>query len=259
MSRDAATERLTGKLIGLGLLLLTTWLLAMIWLTPISFVLERTPLPPTVSITPLEGNLFRGQLQLTTPQATIKQLDYRLVPSALLRGAVAMDIQAYVTGGSLNGRLSLNRHRDLTLNIHEARLLADAPLIVNQAPLPLSGVLVLEPSRVTASEQGLRQAETVFYWEQAGLQFENPVSLGRIDGTIRIEDGQIQGEIRDNGEGSLIVALTLSGGRSAQLVGRIQPRADAPSWLGQSLAMIGRPDPQGAILIRQTFPLPLAD
>ncbi|MGC9456362.1 MAG: type II secretion system protein N [Halothiobacillaceae bacterium] len=244
--------------IALGLLLLISWIGAMFWFTPVQVVLDRLPAQQGLSLQALEGNLYRGILRVQAGEVTIDRLEYRLRPVALLGGHLGLDLVAEVSGGRAEARVAISPGGTLTVTDLEARLLADAPLVQQFAPFPLGGAFDLSVPQARLVEAGILSLDGDLRWMDATLVFQERVMLGQVDGEVSIAAGQLSGAVRDNGEGVLAVDLALEGHDPGTIQGTLRPRASAPDWLGQTLAMLGRPNAEGAISLRQGYRLPVA-
>ncbi|MFP4271422.1 MAG: type II secretion system protein N [Halothiobacillaceae bacterium] len=258
-SRDKTEKRPRWWLRGIGLivLLVISWTAAMLWLAPVQVVLDRLPAGEDVSVQSLEGNLFRGVLRLQARDVMIDRLHYRLRPASLLTGRLGLDLVAEVEGGRAQARVALSPAGAVEVRDLEGRLLADAPLAQQFAPFPLGGFFDLAIPEARLVQAGIVSLAGTLRWEDATLIAQEPVALGRVDGDVTIDAGTLVGAVRDNGTGVLAVALDLEGHQPGVLKGSLRPRQGAPDWLAATLSMVGRPNPEGAFPIRQSFQVPV--
>lgn len=204
----------------------------------------------------IDGTLWAGTAsQAEAYGRTVKGLSWRLHPLALLLGRLEVALNVPYAGGRIDGVLRrpltgqdvsiLDPHVDLPL----------APLMAaNRFPIPLSGHLTGDLTRINISETGNVEIDT------GDLLIRDLT----VEGTGKVPLGGFKVRIDHDAKGALIIKATDTGGALKlnatitlptkdryALTAELGARDTGNAVLMQSLRMLGAPDRTGTFRIQR--------
>lgn len=247
------------RLIGLCLLGLVSYLIAMIIFFPAAPVVDRIrPQLGPVALDGVNGRLFKGMIDTVRSTDDLLPLEFQnvgwtLAPLALFSGGGAnITFDGYGGGGS--GLVQRNWNGDIEVNNFVADLQAKAlePLL----PVPVasfSGAIRADIEQLKLVDQLLTRFAGTLTWQNALLESPVPTSLG----DIRIEvnpSGEQSHEVSISGQGGDVaidgtITITLSGDYISDVM--LTPSANASPAVLDGLRQIGRADAQGRVRLQQ--------
>lgn len=250
-----------------GVLLLAafvlSWFGALIVTAPSSLVRAPTGvLPAGATLTPQSGTLWQGRWRLDLPQGVSLRLTARFIPGALLHGRLSWRVG--VQGAGLQSEGVVTPGRDgVSVDHVRAQLAADGPLMQLVTPWSLGGTLRGTGSaHFRQTDRGLSPANATisFQWQAARLTTTEPLSLGDLALSARLEHDDLVGKViaQPSASAPLEGTLTLRGPLTPRQQVKIQGFLEATSYasaaLRQQLGLLGRPNDQGRFSIDGYLP-----
>ncbi|RMF99249.1 MAG: type II secretion system protein N [Gammaproteobacteria bacterium] len=225
------------------------FLLGLVWQAPADLLGRASAALGWQLIDP-SGRLWAGRAAaLRGGPLALQDLRWELQPLALLRGRLALALEAGLPGGFLRGRVAIGRDRLAFRDLEAAVPLALAgpwvgmPVAEGDASLRFDYLLLIDGwPRAAVGELRL-----------AGVPLGLPGSAGDAGhGDFRLSFSQaepaerLSAELRDfGGDLELSGQLQLEAPNRYLLSGRVRARAQAPDSLRQGLALVGPADRDG--------------
>jgi hypothetical protein len=248
------------RIIGLCLLGLISYLLAMIFFFPAAPVVDRIrPQLGSVALEGVSGRLFKGVIDAVRSTDDLLPLELRnvgwtLAPQTLLKGGAGASITFDGYGGQGRGLILRKWNGDLTVNDFQVNLQAKdlEPLM----PVPVasfSGEIRTDIADLQLVDKLLTRLEGKLIWQNAVLESPVPASLGTVNIDIQPDGEQSHVVALDARGGDVTidgtVTLTLSGDFSADVM--LTPSPNASAEVVNGLRQMGRADDQGRVRIQQ--------
>lgn len=248
------------RIIGLCLLGLISYLLAMIVFFPAAPVVDRIrPQLGSVAVEGVSGRLYKGLINTVRSTDDLLPLELRnvgwtLAPQTLLKGGTGAAITFDGYGGQGRGLVLRKWNGDIVVNDFKVNVQAKdlEPLL----PVPVasfSGEIRTEIANLQLVDQLLTRFEGQLIWEDAVLESPVPASLGTVNIDVQ-PDGEQSHVVALDAQGGDVavdgtVTLTLGGDFSADVM--LTPSPDAPAEVVEGLRQMGRADDQGRVRIQQ--------
>lgn len=187
----------------------------------------------------------------------IDALRWRLVPSALLRARLAMEIEGRVADGEFSGRASTRTGARVRVTDLRATIGADALVRLlsdDDYPARLGGRLDALIESLVVAGQRPEVVEGIVNWRGASVSgFGETVALGGFGVRLATgDDDTVRGTLRDTDDGPLRVRgdarLALDGTLTGET--RVEATDAASPELLQGMRLIGIPDPEASLTIR---------
>ena len=171
--------------------------------------------------------------------------------AALLGGAVQAQIE--LDGPGLKLRSAVRATRDGQVQLSDLGAEAEAGWLAPALAIPAlepTGTLSVNGASLTLDRTHLpRAVDATLYWNQAGVRGQAVARLGSLTLTAQGQDGHIQLNIHDAGDGELEVrgSATLDGARYRSEVVLVPRVAEGP--VVQALQWVGEARPEGGRLL----------
>ncbi|HUX82771.1 MAG TPA: type II secretion system protein N [Halothiobacillus sp.] len=238
----------------LGAIFVLSWLGALVFTAPLSLIrLPSDALPAGVTLVPRSGTLWWGQWQLDLSQGASVHLTTRFMPGALLHGQLSWRVVAQGAGLQAEAVVTPGQ-AGVSIDRLQAQLAADSPLMQAATPWPLGGVLSGTGAVVLQqTAQGLlpMTATISLQWQAARLTTTEPLSLGDLALSAKVDHGQLAGTLTTlpSVSAPLKGTLNLNGGLVSgprlRIRGFLEATSHASPALRQQLGLLGRPAPDG--------------
>lgn len=202
--------------------------------------------PAEIQLSGISGTVWTGRA--SEGQASglyLRDLEWTISPSALLRGVLRVDLRVSPAGGFLDSRIDLHPSGDVTFTDLAAGLSMDAL----RGALPLSGIegnIRLQLSYLTIEDGFPSSAEGSGEVMSLLVRplFRAPLGSYRVRFT-GAEDG-IMGSIEDiDGVFDIAGTIKLDSARNYELRGLVVPTGEAPADLVRQLQFLGSPNERG--------------
>lgn len=244
------------RILWLGLLLVLSYLIAMVALFPAAPVVDRIrPQLGAVSLEGVDGKLYKGVVDRVRSTDDLLPLELRnvgwvLAPETLLKGGAGVSVSFDGYGGGGSGLVSRAWNGDITIDDFEFTLQANElePLL----PVPIAsftGELSGDFNQVRLVNNLLKSVEGKLTWSNASLVRPVPTALGNVDVVVRPDGEQSHlvtlkaagGDLAMDGS----VSVTFNGDFAADVL--FIPSPSAPAAVLDGLRQMGRPDAQGRV------------
>lgn len=223
---------------------------AAVW-APAPYVLalaRRTVAPGLLASKPHGTLIDGGAAALHVRHVTLWHVHWRLKPTALFAGRLALRVSADTAHGHGSTLLEINAFGRQTLRdtaVHT--LLADIIAAANRGALPLQGRVNIQLADVNIVQGRITAARGIVKLQ--GLQWtleRPPLVLGSFQVRLKpLPKGGVEGVLKDmNAAIRLAGQLTLAG-NAWTLRARLRPAAGASADIGQLLAVLGQRSPSG--------------
>jgi len=210
-------------------------------------------LPAKVKLYRVSGTVWSGKAAFVSASGnTLRDLSWELYPSSLLLGRVGLGLNFKLGDGSVKAELYRTLGGDmLAKNIRARMPMSD---IVRMARLPaikLEGDLGLNLESLVLSDGLVSEAQGRVVWNSAETRFPQRIVLGDLSANLQTTDAGIEATLGDGG-GPLEASgkLTLAPDGAYNFDGAFASREGSNSPLARSLSMMGRPDAQGKVQIK---------
>lgn len=232
-------------LLALGVVVVATFPAAVAW----RWWGERVP---ELRLQGVTGSVWSGAAQrLAVRGQALGALRWQLSPWALLGGAVQAQIE--LDGPGLKLRSAVRATRDGQVQLSDLGADAEAGWLAPALAIPAlepTGTLSVNGASLTLDRTHLpRAVDATLYWNQAGVRGQAVARLGSLTLTAQGQDGHIQLNIHDAGDGELEVrgSATLDGARYRSEVVLVPRVAEGP--VVQALQWVGEARPEGGRLL----------
>jgi general secretion pathway protein N len=207
-----------------------------------------------VSILGASGTVWEGSArQVSYQRRPLGALTWDFLPSRLLLGKLAFDIELKEGGQQLQGTLLLGGS-SISLQDVDALLLASRlPEWLGQRQIGIDGKLRLQQLDLSLSEGRITAAEGRLEWLQGSLRSPLNLRIGDLQAELSTDEasGDIQAQIKDpQGNLGLSAQMLLKPDGNFQLDGRLKPGERADPGLTGALQAIGRRQPDGTIQLK---------
>ena len=235
-----------------------SFVISLVVLAPLPLVVQQIiKMRPELQFAGVSGSLWQGQVQrLTTPQATINDLNWTFAPKKLLSGYVAANLEAEVKTVQIRGECGVSA---LNQNLHCSPLRAEMDAANIQQLMPpgrripakLGGNLIANLDDISWDRQQIPVANGRLLWDE-----------GKIDNPIKLDlGGRYRANIESDKDGNALnielesqdTQVVLDGGITVEPGGRfeyevfVKPAGTADPSIGAALELIGAPQNDGSI------------
>ncbi|QOL26597.1 type II secretion system protein N [Thalassotalea sp. LPB0316] len=244
------------KWLGFSLIFIVCYLAFLLATAPASLILNQVKLPSNVVIQGVSGSIWHAKAKTVYAQnVVIHQVSAKLDWLSLLSFNPRLNVSF---GDDLlpgpEGYLTMTMQGGL-LHIDNANAMLSADIIAQQLPLPIpmtaQGIVELD---IVNYQQGapLCQALTgQVTWRQAKINaLDENVTLGRINGDLRCDQGAIALEIKPDNQLGLSYNAFVGANLKVSGNGYLQPGDNFPAQLRGVLPFLGSPDRQGRYRLR---------
>lgn len=248
------------RLIGLCLLGLVTYLVAVVVFFPVAPVVDRIrPQLGPVALEGVSGRLYKGLIDTVRSTDDLLPLEFQnvgwtLAPLTLISGGAGASFTFEGYEGEGQGDVQRKWNGDIVVSDFVATMQSKAlePLL----PVPVasfSGQLIADINRIEMVEQMLTRFEGQLTWQDALLEAPVPTALGTVTLEVNPSGEQshvitisaVGGDVAADGS----VTLTLAGDFSADIM--LTPSPNASAAVLNSLRQMGQADAQGRVRLRQ--------
>ena len=227
------------------------YLLFLLLTVPAGMVIGHAQLPAGISLSQVQGTVWRGNARLTHNSGIATRLQWQLRPLALLRGDVAAGVSFAGGIGNAEGTLAFDGER---LQVADAQLQLDARglSLLLDAPLTLEGEIRGLIGRFEGTPDGITALEGDLAWTGAGVAFPITLALGNVATEFTTRDDVITGQV-NGGPTPLEIQgqVNLRNASQYDLQLRLRPAADADPAIHDALNLLGRAAPDGTVMLRQ--------
>jgi hypothetical protein len=213
-------------------------------------VLQRTVPPQALSVRRVSGTLGDGAADLFVAGRSLGRCSWRFRPQSLLRGRLGFDLALVMAGGRLEGAVGVGPGPSVVLQQTDGQLAVAElrPYMPPEVrPWLVGGNLSLQVQSAELEPAGLQRLDGVLVWRDAEVGIARDVNLGDLRLAVSTTaEGTMEGVVEDGGG-----LLEVRGGFVLTADGRYRgdvtlgTRPGAPPRLGETLAMLGRPDENG--------------
>ncbi|RUM94920.1 MAG: hypothetical protein DSZ28_00705 [Thiothrix sp.] len=248
------------KRIILSLLFFTLGLILFLMATlPIRFGLQFLPESVPVQISGAQGTVWNGEAaNIRWQNQSLGQLTWKLHALPLLKAQLTTDFT--LTGKDLNAQGQASITTDSSVQLTDTQLHAELAAL----PIPKARLLVTPEGALNATIRNLVYADNLvqtadadFFWKPARITSPVKYDLGEIELKVTGENAELTGKL-DSRDGPIQANGTLNLNRKGSLKADIQltPNQTTPKELRDMLPMLGKPDSNGAIRLKQTTQIP---
>jgi general secretion pathway protein N len=231
-------------------------------LAPLPFFAQQiTKYRPELTFAGVKGSLWKGEIaRLNTPKAEITDLTWKFAPAKLFSGVLAADMEGKVQTMQVKGICGLAWNTDVNcspLNLElPANSLAKLSPALQNLPVTLGGTFRAIVDDVSWDRQGIPSMNGSVIWAEGSMQTPVVVNLG----------GQYRARVKQGKDNqALNIALqsdqamvVLDGKVDLEKDGQYQaefflkPSAEADPTIAQGLSLLGAPQTDGSIRIKQS-------
>lgn len=202
--------------------------------------------PPDLTLSGISGSIWSGSAaEGLAGGAYIRDINWKLQPSALLSGQLAFDTVSRPASGTMVTRVAVGLDGSLTLSALEGSVPLD---LVHPAFQQggISGDLRLDFETLTLRNGVPIEATGSVIVSDFFARELSAGAIGDFRADFQTTDGAISGVI-DDVSGVLDIAgtISLSADRTYSLVGDVASRPGAPPSIEQQLSFLGSPDERG--------------
>ncbi|HEX2239504.1 MAG TPA: type II secretion system protein N [Gammaproteobacteria bacterium] len=210
-------------------------------------------LPAHVHAAGLEGTVWQGKAnRLQVWGFDLGAVSWDLQPLALFLGRLQSEVSIDRPDLQGQGTIAVGLGTFRFVNMHmtgQAEVLA--PLLIAYG-VSIDGSLEANIQTVEVTDRGPQAADGAIMWREARLVRPVALALGDVNVTVRQDGDKAVADLKNTGD-----TLHLAGGArlqpdwkyDARL--RIEPTDTTPKDVRNTLALLGRPDPNGAITLSQ--------
>ncbi|WP_448549583.1 type II secretion system protein N [Thalassotalea fusca] len=244
------------KWIAFAALFIGAYLLFVIQQLPISYVLSSLPLPKNVSLGSATGNVWQFELShVQVDDIRVNQVNVNLREASLLTLDPTFDVKfgspmAFGPEGTatISGVASalVVEHANVMLPAND--IAQQLPLLV---PVDAKSDVTLQVTRFEIGTPICKVLDGRVEWRAAAVEaMEQMIELGDLAAKLVCEKGEIVATISPNNQLGLTFEAVVSENFRVHGDGHIQPTADTPEAIKQSLPFLGKPDNQGRYRLR---------
>jgi general secretion pathway protein N len=237
--------------IGLTLFLIAT--------LPVRFGLQFLPDNIPIQITGAQGTIWNGEAaNLHWQNQSLGRLTWKLHALPLFTAQLAADFT--LAGDHLNAQGKAHIKMDQSIQLTDTRLHAE----LSALPIPKAHLLVTPEGALNAVIRNLvyaknlvQTADADFFWNPARITSPVKYDLGELELKVTGNNAELTGKL-DSRNGPIKVDGTLDLSPQGSLRADIQvsPTQTTPKELRDMLPMLGKPNNQGAIRLKQTIQIP---
>jgi len=202
--------------------------------------------PDIVRLSGVSGTLWRGRAQEgQIDRLYLRNLDWTVRPSALLRGALALDVSVSPAGGFIEARVELSVSGAVRLTDVNAGLSLDA--LRSLLPLAnIDGNLRVQLDRLVVEDGIPSDAEGSVEVVALTIQPLSRTPVGSYRIRFSADGGGIAGSVEDiDGMFDVAGTIRLDAERNYELRGLIVPTPEAPPGVVRQLQILGSPNERG--------------
>lgn len=241
---DGTLVRRIALLVAVGI---AVYFVVLVTTVPARFVLDRVALPDGVDVGGVGGTVWRGRAAVVAlPALSLRDLRWRLYPTALLRGRAAVQLEARLDRGFVEGHVELAPgHRLLVTDLQAAFRLEQ--VLAAAGYQGMAGDASLRLDRLRVAEGWPRELDGEFRVGDLVLTEWDDLLIGQYEVALSLDaDDTIAGRIGDLG-GPLEVAadLRVQPSLAWSLEGELRPRPEADPGLRDAVSLLGPADPAG--------------
>ncbi|MEN8719594.1 MAG: type II secretion system protein N [Oceanococcaceae bacterium] len=252
-------------LLGAGALLVGL-LAGVVLLAPASAVIGLADLPtraPGLRVLGVDGRIWQGSAAyVQSGRTVVREVHWTLQPLSLLGMRVAGQVRARLHDTiPLRANVVLHASRAVDLRQGQTNLtISQLKPLLNLPFLPLDGQakVFIDHLRLNAEQRPEALTGTITITNALWTLIKPDAALGDFRIEFRTdEDGQIIGNVSDQ-DARIGVSGTLTLTPDGQYVAdlAIQPRAETPPMIRNTLPSLGRPNPDGSYPVRQRGRIP---
>ena len=209
--------------------------------------------PSPLHLYDISGSIWSGRIGTVAYGANaLGSLSWHLKPLPLLLGHLALSYELDASDGTIAGTAVISRG-GVELHDLSGRLPVAALMAFNTAlPFGAGGAIAFNIAQARLPARGVPSATGTLVWNRATLLANQPIPLGDLKLALRPQPkGGIDGTVSDAG-GPLQIngTATLDANRGYHLDLQLRARPNADAALGNTLRMLGRPDPRGEYTLR---------
>lgn len=213
----------------------------------------------TVTLQGLSGTLWSGQAaRLRVANLNLGRLKWELLPLSMFTGKLGVDLQTNGPDSRIEGRAKAGLNQTLYLNKLQGKLPAQAlmPLFYG-FPVAIAGHITADIKHAEIKPGKRIDVEGNMVWHDAALTAPQAVTLGDLLVAMRPDKDGTKLLLSDRG-GPLILEGTVEVKHTGQYKANVYlgSRDKNQTPLSNGLKMLGRPNPQGKVLISRTGRLP---
>jgi len=244
------------KWIAFVALFISAYLVFVIQQLPISFVLSSLPLPNNVSLGSATGNVWQFELtHVQVDDVRVNQVRVDLREASLLTLDPTFDVQfgspmAFGPEGSatISGLATamVVEHANVMLPAND--IAQRLPLLV---PAQAKSDVTLQLNRFEMGKPVCQELDGQVEWRAAAVEvMEQHIELGDLSAKLACDKGEIIAAISPDNSLGLTFEAVISENFRVHGDGHIQPTAETPEAIKQSLPFLGKPDNQGRYRLR---------
>ena len=237
--------------IGLAIFLLAT--------LPVHFGLKYLPDSLPIVITGAQGTIWNGQAaDIRWQNQSLGQLEWELHALPLLKAQLKTDFT--LTGKDLNAHGEASVMSDQTLRFTDTSLraqLAALPIAKAQLLVTPEGTLNASIRDLVYAENLVQSADADFIWKPASITSPVKYDLGEIELKVTGENARLEGKLDSRNsplQATGTLELSPQGLFKADIL--LTPNKTTPRELRDMLPMLGKPDHNGAVKLKQQMQIP---
>ena len=228
-------------------------------MVPTHFVVRFIPANIPLQLVGPQGTIWHGSAEnISWKNQPYGKLEWRLSPLPLLFATLHADF--HLRGEGLEAKGEVTVKRDQSMMLENTVVNAD----IARLPLQKANLMVVPEGQAHAVIQSLLfinqkidRVDADIHWAPARISSPAEYELGEIDLALTGKDGNLEGDLKSqkgpiNARGKLKVSTT--GLLKADV--KLTPTESAPDDLRDMLPMIGRPDSNGTVRIKQQLQIP---
>ncbi len=226
---------------------------------PVNYLLPYLPKSMPLAINGAQGTVWKGSAtQLSWQGQSLGKVEWKIHPTSLLLLRLNADFKLSGEAIHADGNAVIKKDKSV--------LLTNTFLDAEIAKLPLSSLnmMVVPEGKISATirslsiqEQKLESADADVLWENAKITSPVELKLGQVSLNITGKEGALDG-ILDSKDGAIKATGKLNVSPQGLLKANIKltPDTDAPADIKDLLPMIGKPDRNGTVTIKQKIQIP---
>jgi len=203
----------------------------------------------------VSGTIWNGQAkQIVSAGQQFNSVSWNIHPGSLLLGRGSATISFKSDGNRFSARISQSLLGTTILEGLEAKYQMQDLIKLMQIPaVKLGGQINLRLDELVFSDGTINSATGGVFWSRASSEFPQKVDLGDLKATLDNTDDGVKAVLRDGGGPlELNAELLLAEDGQFQLSGMMAAREGQGSSLANSLRMMGKPNPQGKIVLKNS-------
>lgn len=237
-------------------LVLVSYILFLLALTPANFALSKTTLPPQVNIKNLTGSVWNASAeQVSYNGINLHNVDSSLSVFSLIMFTPSVDVNfGQSTAKGPDGELSIavdGNNIQLTnvdINLKAQDILHQVNL---NLPIDAKGSVNLSIDEMTLAGQTCQSGAGKINWSKASVNaYKEQIDIGGLTADLKCETGKLVVIIDENNIFGLNYKAVLDARGLVSGEGFIKPPANFPEKLKPMLSLISKPDSQGRYLLK---------